>query len=93
MSLSPVFPSSGKLSYPELEVFHPLSHHLILWGGGVGQLELEQVIASWSVAVLVEHNRGAGTACTDKREKMQQKGQQGRNVLDGGVTDWIQQLL
>lgn len=62
-----------KPSYPELEVLHPLSYHLVLWGGGVGHLELEQVIASWSIAVLVKHNRGAGTACTEQEEKMQQE--------------------
>lgn len=54
------------MSYPELECLHPLSYHLILWGGGVGHLELEQVIASWSIAVLVKHNRGAGTTCTQQ---------------------------
>lgn len=49
--------------YLELQSLHPLSHRFVLWGGGVGQLELEQVVASWCVAVLVEHDGGAGAAC------------------------------
>lgn len=50
-----------------MESLHPLSYWFILWGGGVGHLELEQVVASWSVTVLVEHNRGAGAACMQQR--------------------------
>lgn len=49
-----------------MESLHPLSYWFILWGGGVGHLELEQVIASWSVTVLVEHNRGASAACIEQ---------------------------
>lgn len=60
---------SSESSYPELEVLHPLSYYLILWGGGVGHLELVQVIASWSIAVFVKHNRGAGTACTERKRE------------------------
>lgn len=62
-----------------MESLHPLSYWFILWGGGVGHLELEQVVASWSVTVLVEHNRGASAACIEqrgggrRREKMQVK--------------------
>lgn len=69
------FISGCKSSYPELEVLHPLPYHFILWGRGVGHLELEQVIASWSIAVLVKHNRGAGTACAEqsKREDAKKK--------------------
>lgn len=59
----------SKLSYPKLEVFHPLSYHLVLCGGGVGRLELEQVIASWSITVLVKHNRGASTAWTEQERE------------------------
>jgi len=61
--------SISKSSYPELEGLHPLSHTLVLWGGGVGHLELEQVIASWSITVLVKYNRGASTACTEQGRK------------------------
>lgn len=77
------FISGCKSSYPELEVLHPLPYHFILWGRGVGHLELEQVIASWSIAVLVKHNRGAGTACAEqsKREDAKKK----KKVLDVGV--------
>lgn len=82
-------PSANKLSYPELEVLHPLSYHLILWDGRVGHLELEQVIASWSIAVLVKHNRGASTACTERERENATKGQQDRKVLDAGVTGHI----
>lgn len=52
-----------KASYLKMERLHPLSYHLILWNGGVGHLELEQVISSWSVTIFVKHNRGARTAC------------------------------
>lgn len=78
------FISGCKSSYPELEVLHPLPYHFILWGRGVGHLELEQVIASWSIAVLVKHNRGAGTACAEqsKREDAKKKKEK---VLDVGV--------
>lgn len=58
-----------KLSYPELEGLHPLSYHLILWGGGIGHLKLEQVVAPWSIAVLVEHNGGAGATCIVRGRK------------------------
>lgn len=78
------FISGCKSSYPELEVLHPLPYHFILWGRGVGHLELEQVIASWSIAILVKHNRGAGTACAEqsKREDAKKKKEK---VLDVGV--------
>lgn len=79
-------PGISKSSYPELEGLHPLSHHLVLWDGGVGHLELEQVIASWSIAVLVKHNRGASAACTEQERENAAKGQQNRKVLDAGVT-------
>lgn len=69
-----------------MESLHPLSYHLVLWSGGVGHLELEQVIASWSIAVLVKHNRGASTACTAQERENAGKGQQNRNVLDTGAT-------
>lgn len=71
-------------SHPELKALHPLSHRLVFWGGGVSQLDLEQVIASWSIAVPVEHNGGAGAACThNNTEKMQQNDHQKyRELLD-----------
>lgn len=81
------------MSYPELEGLHPLSYRLILWGGGVGHLELEQVIASWSIAVLVKHNRGASTACTEQERENAAKGQQNRKVSDAGVTGTASLLI
>lgn len=54
-------------SYLQLQSLHPLSHRFVLWGRGVGQLELEQVVTSWCVAVLVEHDGGAGAACGGAR--------------------------
>lgn len=78
--------SPSKLSYPKLEVLHPLSYHLVLCGGGVGHLELEQVVASWSVTVLVKHNRGASTACTEQeKENVSEKNAKSR------WCDWVQQ--
>lgn len=59
--------------YPELKGVRPLSHHLVLWARGVGHLELEQVIASWSIAILVKHNRCAGTTCTGQEKGIEQK--------------------
>ena len=76
------------MSYPELEGLHPLSYHLILWGGGIGHLELEQVIASWSIAILVKHNRGASAACTERERGNGAKGNQNRKVLDIDVTGY-----
>lgn len=60
----------SKRSYPELQVLHPLSDHLVLRGAGVGHLELEQVVASGGVPVLIKHNRGVSAACrTEDRKK------------------------
>ena len=80
--------SIGKKPYPELQGFHPLSYHLILWGGGVGHLELEQVVASGSITILVKHNRGTGAACTEKWRENAANGQQNRKALDTGVTGY-----
>lgn len=85
------FISGCKSSYPELEVLHPLPYHFILWGRGVGHLELEQVIASWSIAVLVKHNRGAGTACAEQSNREDAKKK--KKVLDVGVKNNKQKTL
>lgn len=69
-----------------MKSLHPLSYHLILRSGGVGHLELEQVITSWSVAVLVKHNRGASAACTEQEGENAGEGQQSRKMLDTDVT-------
>lgn len=69
-----------------MKSLHPLSYHLILRSGGVGHLELEQVITSWSVAVLVKHNRGASTACTEQEGENAGGGQRSRKMLDADVT-------
>lgn len=74
------FISGCKSSYPELEVLHPLPYHFILWGRGVGHLELEQVIASWSIAILVKHNRGAGTACAEQSKREDAKKKERKSV-------------
>lgn len=63
-----IFINHGKSPYPELKGVRPLSHHLVLWARGVGQLELEQVIASWSIAILVEHNRCASATCAKQKK-------------------------
>lgn len=60
-------------SHPELKALHPLSHHLVFWGGGVSHLDLEQVIASRSITVLVKHNRGAGATCTENKQNKENR--------------------
>lgn len=55
-------------SYVESQVIGPLADHMVPRVTVIGQLKLEDVVASGGVSVLIEQNAGACTSCQTERQ-------------------------
>lgn len=52
-----------------MELVYPVANDSVFSRRGVGGLVLKDVVASWSVSILVEHNRAPGASCNGDSEE------------------------
>lgn len=57
-------------SYIKLQVIGPLANDTITWMAMIGHLELEDVISTRSVSILIEQNTCTCTSCRKKEWKL-----------------------